>query len=331
MTTATLSPRAIAFYSKTYIEALGPLLCYARHGLKENMKANSGKQINFAKYDRLAAATTPLSEGITPLGTNLIKRQVTADLAQYGDWTAVTDVVEIVSLDPEVTKTIEALGEQSGLTADTVLRNSLLAGTNEFYANSVVSRNLIAAAISATDIKKMVRALKAANVKPITAMIDPSTGISTTPIAPSYIAIGHTDLEMDLRNLESSGFIPVEKYPSQRKVFEGEVGSGWGVRFILTTNAPVLAGAGTTPGSGVKNTGSLTDVYQTIIFGQDAYAEVPLNKGSTGVILKLHSKTDTSDTSDPLNQRSTAGWKTMYASLILDDDRLVRYEHGVTA
>jgi N4-gp56 family major capsid protein len=331
MTTATLSPRAAAFYSKLYIEALGPKLVYGRHGVKENMKPNSGKKIDFQKYEDLPAATTQLSEGVTPVGMSIIKRPVTADIAQYGSWTGISDVVELVSLDPEVTKIVEKLGKQSGLTMDTVLRDSLLAGTNEFYAGSVLSRDSVTSNLTDTDFKKIVRTLKRANVEEITAMIDPSTGISTVPVAPSYICIGHTDLEMSLRALESSGFIPIEKYPSQRKVFEGEVGAGWGIRFILTTNAPIIAGAGGTATSGVKATGGKTDIYQTIIFGQDAYAEVPLNKGSTGIILKLHSKSDTSDTSDPLNQRSTAGWKAMYASLILDDDRLVRYEHGVLA
>ena len=54
--------------------------------------------------------------------------------------------------------------------------------------------------------------------------------------------------------------------------------------------------------SGVK-----ADVYATMIFAQNAYGEVPVGTGSSGIIVKARKDGDTSDVSDPLNQRSSAG------------------------
>lgn len=284
-------------------------MTYANFGEKKPMKEGQGKTINFARYDDLPAATTPLTEGITPVGSPMIKREVTAVLQQYGDWVGLTDVLSLVSFDPEITVAVEKLGQQQGLTLDTVLRDELMQGTNEVWANKKTARNLIADKIQKEDFQKIHRFMKTNNVKPITTMIDPSTGIATQPVPAAYIAIGHTDMITDLENLESNGFVPVHKYASSRGVFEGEVGTLAGIRFILTSNAPVLYAAGTTPTSGIQASvnSAKVDVYQTIIFGAGAFAEVPLNKGNSGVIIKAKSAKDTTDSYDPLNQRSSCG------------------------
>ena len=134
------------------------------------------------------------------------------------------------------------------------------------------------------------------------------------------------------RDIEAiTGFIPVEKYSAQQDIMEGEFGSFAGVRFISTTQAPEFLGGGATGGSNVKETGGKADVYATFIFGEDAYGEVPLSGQSSAVIIKAPSAGDTTNTSDPLNQRSTAGWKAMYAFKILNDLWIERIEHAVSA
>lgn len=332
MTTATLSPRAKEYYFRALLESSRPLMTYAKFGEKKPMKENMGKTINFARYDDLPAATTPLNEGVTPLGRNLIKREITATLQQFGDFVSISDVVDLVSFDPELTVAAEKLGYQQGLTLDTVLRDELMQGSNEVFANSKDSRGEVKDKLQKLDLQRIARFLQSNNVRPITAKIDPSTGIATEPVPAAYIAIAHTDVRLDLDALEGSGFTPVHKYSNPGAAFEGEYGTIAGIRFILTSNAPILPAAGDTPASGVQASGAnKTDVYQTIVFGEEAFAEVPLNKSSSGIIIKAKSKNDTSDTGDPLNQRNTVGWKTLWAGLILDDSRIVRYEHGVTA
>lgn len=331
-TTNTLTPRAKAFYNKVLLETSRPQMAYSNFGRKEMMKENSGKQINFARYENLPEATTPLNEAITPPGRALLRHEVVADLEQYGDYVTISDVVSLVNLDPELSVAAQKLGEQQGLTINAILRDALSQGTNEVFANSAANRAAVADKVQKLDFQKIARSLQSNNAKPVTHKIDPSTGIATQPVPAAYIAIGHTDMILDLMAMEESGgFVPVHKYASSKGVFEGEVGTHSGIRFILTSTAPVFRGAGTTPSSGVLGTGGSTDVYLTYIFGEDAYAEVALNKMSSGIIVKAKGKDDNFDSSDPLNQRNTVGWKALWAGLILDDTRLVRYEHGVTA
>ena len=332
MTTTSLSPRALAYYFRALLETSRPLMAYAKFGTKKPMKEHMGKTINFARFEDLPAAVTPLSEGITPAGRSLIEREITATLQQYGDFVSISDVVDLLNFDPALTIASEKLGHQQGLTLDTVLRDALMQGTNEIYANGKTARTSVADKLQKIDIQKISRFLQSNNVRPITARIDPSTGIATEPVPAAYIAIGHTDLSLDLDALDGNGFTPVHKYANPGKAFEGEYGTLAGVRFILTSNAPILAAAGDTPSTGILASGAnKTDVYQTIIFGDEAFAEVPLNRASSDIIIKAKSRGDTADTGDPLNQRNTVGWKTMWAGLILDDSRIVRYEHGVTA
>ena len=60
----------------------------------------------------------------------------------------------------------------------------------------------------------------------------------------------------------------------------------------------------------------------------NAYGIVPLQKGGIENIIK---RAKDSGTSDALNQRNTSGWKAYTVAKILNDDFLIRYEHGVTA
>lgn len=308
MKAADFSREALTFYEKTLLVVSRSLLTYAQFGEKFPLKEKNGKTINFARYKDLGAAGE-ISEAITPIGSKIIKEEITATLKQYGDWVGISDVTTMTGFDPEIAIASEKLGRQEGLTLDTVLRNELMQGTNAVYSTtSVTASSGVKDKIDGGHLRKIHRFLRSNDVPMITKMIDPSTGIATQPIPAAYVAIGHTDMITDLEGLENSGFVPVHKYSSNRGVFEGEVGTFAGIRFILTSNAPVLYAKGDTPSTGIQASGAnKTDVYQTIIFGEGAFAEVPLNKGNSGIIIKAKTARDTTDTSDPLNQRSTVG------------------------
>lgn len=306
-TSATLPSRVAKFYVRTLLKRALPFLCHRNWAQHRPMKKNNGKTIEFSRFASLGLATTALTEGVTPEGQTMSQALITATLAQYGGWIPVTDVVTLTNFDPALTVAIELLGEQKGQTVDVLMRDTMLAGTNVWYAGKVSARSSVATGPSAADVRGIVRYLKGVNAKPITRMINPTTGVGTVPIAPCYLAICHTDASDDFEQL--SNFVPVEKYASQKGVMENEIGKIGKLRIIETTQGKVLEGEGVAVGE----TGLLAeddtniDVYLTPVFGADAYGESPLNAGTVGVIVKSHVKNDTSDTSDPLNQRSTAG------------------------
>jgi len=311
------------FYDRVALRKAVPLITFRKWGQKRPLPRNKGEVIRFKRWGNLAPALTPLTEGVTPVGNKLDYTEITAQIKQYGDWIPVTDRVLMTAIDPFLTEASEQLGEQEGETHDILMRNDLLAGSNVMYANNVAGRDSVVAKISTSDLDVAIRTLKLANTPRIAKQVSATTNYNTTPIRAGYIAVIHPYMSNDVEAL--TGFVPVEKYPSNSGVIEGEIGSYKGIRFVETTQAMCYEGLGGSSTS-VKNTAGKADVYPVLIFGEDAYGEVPLSGANHGIIIKVHGDSDRSDTSDPLNQRGSAGWKTMWTGKILNDAWIIRLE-----
>lgn len=158
-------------------------------------------------------------------------------------------------------------------------------------------------------------------------MLSASPGYETRAIEASYVAVGHTDLEADIRGL--AGFVPVAEYGQRRPLCDEECGSVEDVRYILSPDLdPFLAAGSGTLNSMVSVGGSNVDVYPVLFFGRHAYGTVAL-RGQGAVsptIIPANQKTK----DDPLGQRGYVGWKTWFAAQILNDLWMARLEVGVT-
>jgi len=275
-------------------------------------------QIKFRRYSNLAAATTALTEGITPTGSQLAKTDITADVDQFGDFVLITDVLDFESKDPVLVEAGEILGDQAGDTLDQLTRDIIVAGTNVRFSGTATSRVTVATTdlITADDVKKVRRTLVNNKTMKINTMVTPNTGISTTPLDASFIGIVHPNVAFTLNGL--TGFIKVEQYPSQRTVMDGEIGYLNEVRFIETTNAKVFSGAGA---AGI-------DVYATLIFGMHAYGTTRISGEAMRNIIK---GMGTAGSADPLDQRQSSGWKATFVAKILNNDFLVRVESAAAA
>jgi N4-gp56 family major capsid protein len=259
-----------------------------------------------------------LNEGITPPGSQLSVTDIIATVLQYGDYVTMTDVVDFETPDPILTETAQILGDQMADTLDQITRDILTAGTNVFYGGTAVSTITVTTTdlIDAIVVKKVIRLLKVNKTRKVTSMVDPTTGYNTTPINTAYIGLVHPNTTYDLKN--ATGFIPVEKYASQKNVMDGEVGALDEVRFVESTNAKVFLGAGA---GGI-------DVYATLIFGQDAYGVTRISgEAMHNIIHPLGS----AGTADALDQRMTSGWKATFTAKILNDAFICRIEHAVSA
>lgn len=317
------------FYDRASLKKALPLITFRKWGQKRNLPENKGEVIRFKRWGSMAPATTALTEGVTPIGSKLDYVELTATVKTYGDYIPVTDSVMMMSIDPVLTEASEQLGEQEGETLDILMRNNLLGGSNVQYAGSATQRSEVTAKITTTDLDIALRTMALANAKRISKQVSATTNYNTTPIRAAYIAVVSPYASYDIQGL--TGFVPVEKYPSNSGVMEGEIGAYKGIRFVETTNAMCFEGAGATAASGYKGDGSKKDVFPMIIFGEESYGEVPLAGQSHGIIIKIHGENDRSDTSDPLNQRGSAGWKAVWTSKILNDAWVLRLEHAVSA
>jgi N4-gp56 family major capsid protein len=330
MPTTTLSqvaPGVQAFSDRNLLSRAQPNDVHGRFGQKRPISKRSGNQIKFRRYSQLAAATTALTEGTTPAGSSLSVTDVTATLAQYGDYVTLSDMVSLTNQDAVVTEATDVLGDQAGTTIDQVRRDVLVAGTNVAYAGTAVARAGVITKIAAADLDKAIRFLKNQNAKFMKEGIPPSDGVGTGAIRKAFVGIVHPDVEYDLESI--TGFKPVSDYPSQMGVMEDEIGAYKNIRFVTSTNAKIFADVTTVTTAGFKTSGSgKNDVYATLIIAAEAYGVCPLSGEAMNTYVKA---LGSAGTADPLEQRSTVGWKATTITQILNQAWMYRIETLATA
>jgi N4-gp56 family major capsid protein len=304
-TYAGISQEQKTFYDRSLLKRLLPNLVWAQYGQKKGAPKREGDTINFRRFNSLAAATTALTEGVTPDGNILSISAVSAVVKQYGDYVVLSDKIDVTAIDPVVTETTTLLGEQAGLTIDTVVRDILVAGTNVQFAGGKASRDLVAATdvITADEIKKAVRTMRRNKVKPV------ANG--------KYIGIISADLEYDL--MSDSLWVDVSKYSDKEQIYNGEVGSLYGVKFVRSDNHKKFTGAGA----------SSIDVHCAIILGADAFGMVDI--GGQSKPQTIVKPLGSAGVADPLNQRSSVGWKCMFTAKILQELAILRLECAASA
>ena len=131
----TLSAEMKTFYDMTLLDNAQANLVHDQFGQKKPIPKNGGKTIEFRKFAPLNKALTPLTEGVTPEGNSLSVSTITASVAQYGDYIVQSDMLELTALDNTILEATKLLGQQAGITLDTVTRNVLNGGTNVNYAS----------------------------------------------------------------------------------------------------------------------------------------------------------------------------------------------------
>ena len=302
------------FYDRVMLKAARPLLVHLRWAQVKDIPRNESAVIKFRRYSLLSAATTALTEGVTPSGSQLSVTNITATVQQYGDYITMTDLLVFTTLDPVLTETADLLGQQSGNTLDQLCRNVIGAGTTIQFASTSTQTSEVTAAMKITrqEVREAVRTLQGNDASKMTRMVNPSTGFNTSPINAAYIGIISHSTLYDLKN--ETGFLPVEEYGSQKDVMEGEVGAMDDVRFVMTTNALTES--------------STVTVHHTLILAQNFYAITRVSGEAMRNIIK---PLGSGGTSDPLDQVQTSGWKATFVAKILNENFAVRIEHAVSS
>lgn len=263
-----LSAEMKTFYDKVLIRMAGPQLVHDQFGQKRPIPAGNGKIIEFRKFSKLPKKTEPLVEGITPTGQNFGVTAITAEVQQYGAYIAMTDMLELTAFDNTMAEVAKLLGEQAGLTSDTLTRDVLCAGGNVLYPGTATKRSDITGVegntMSVELIKKAVRKLMRQNAPKING---------------SYVAIIHPDTLYDLWNDDE--WIEASKYAGSTQIFEGEVGKLYGVRFVVSTEAKIFGGS--------------TPIYATLVLGENAFGVTSINNGGIETIAKQKGSAGTGD------------------------------------
>ena len=315
---------------------------------------------------------------------------VTVEVNQYGDYIAVTDILELTAIDKALVEATKILGSQAGRTLDTVVREVLNGGTNVLFANGKTARGQLSGGSSTAanndilrvrDVRLAGRALKVQNAEAVEGKY--------------YMAIIHPDCKFDLMDDPDWKF--PHQYKDTKEIYDDEIGEIAGIRFVETTEAkiftkgePFAEGMDTLTVTGYSS-GTITvsdnitstiaasledrrillasgeeaviasatakdgstaatitledtpqtapvatnviypagggkegrNVYSTLVIGDNAYGTTEIQGGGLQHIFK---PLGSGGTSDPLNQRATAGWKATLAAVRLIEQYMIRIE-----
>jgi N4-gp56 family major capsid protein len=275
----------------------------------------SGKTMIWRRFEELAVATTPLSEGINPAGKTKTKTDVSALLAPYGDFIEDSDFLLSTQPDPHAVENVELLGEQMGRTFDQLYRDTWTGLTNTTFANGTTTLT-VTQIVDRNDLDRAYRALMSRNALKFTPMVMASDAVGTHSIMPAYWAMVDEDVAFDLRHLD--GFVLASEYGSSTGLLEGEFGADKnGIRFLGSSQGYVLPGATgvTAAATDVINTGGFADIYSIFIVGRDFGGGVSL-AGDNGRVITQ--PVGSAGAGDPLEMRQTMGWKKYDARVILN-------------
>ena len=381
-TTGGLSAEMKTYYGMELLDNAKPQLVHNQFAATKPLPTGGGKTVEWRKFGSFDKALTPLTEGVTPDGSGISVSYITKELAQYGDYTTVSDMLDLTAIDDVVLEITDRHGSNMGLTLDTVTRNEIQQGKQVIYAPKLGANGAKTEITSRTALDKDCRMTSELVAKAATQL----KKMNAPTFDGKYVCIIHPSVAFDLRQDEA--WIAAHQYAAATELFSGEIGELHGVRFVETTEAKIYRGenlagdvrslkvkgntvsaaevgfqggtvaanalagryvmiggsrckviSNTTaklvldtevtaaegdaiyPGEGGKNGCA---VYGCLFIGKGAYGVVDLSEG-TEVIVKPRGS---SGTADPLDQRSSVGWKGVHAAAILYDEYIVRVECG---
>ena len=298
---AGLSAEMKTFYDMTLIDEATANLVHDQFGQKRPIPKNGGKTIEFRKFAPLAKALTPLTEGVTPNGKSLEVSTITAEVAQYGDFITQSDVLELTSLDNTILEATKLLGRQAGATLDTIVRNVMQSGTNVTYCPKVSEDGSKTAVTSRAGLDNTCQL----TVDVVNQVVAKLRAQNAPTIGGKYVAIIHPYVAYDL--MSDPAWLDAHKYAKPDNLYEGEIGEIGGVRFVQTTEGKIYENG----------------VFGSLFFGEGAYGVTEITGGGLETIVK---QKGSAGTADPLDQRSSVGWKAIKTAELLIPNYLVRVE-----
>jgi N4-gp56 family major capsid protein len=330
-TQTTLADGIKTQYERRLLTRALPRLIHGRWGLKARLNKMGSHEVR--KYGALSTISTPLTEGATPNEQAAISLTlVTVTPAFYGAWLGWTDELEMTAFDPIISEFSSILGEQAGLSADTLIRNALTDGATKDYAGAATSRGTIDApahVLTYVDFIKQVAALEAENAMPVDGddfivIMHPFTWASLMQ-DPTFVNL----------------FIEAGDKGDANPLRSGYVGRILRCKVFVSSNAREYADEGV---------GSTTDVYSMLFIAKEAYGLVGIgattpNFGVDGAPEKAKNMTGqnvkpvelfvkqlgSAGSSDPLNQRATVGWKMSLGEAITNSAWIRDLEHANVA
>ena len=307
------------FYNRNLLERLKPQLIHGKFARKFKLPKGFNT-MDVRRIERLTPNQSPsqLAEGVTPASSALSVTKYTFAPKQYGDFATVSDRLQSQAVDPIITEFTDVFGQYGGETFDIIIRNCLAGNGSLQYVNGNTVLTDIGEGdiLTVAEVKKAVRTLRRNSVRTF------SNG--------KYVTLIHPDTEHDLTNDTDWKDLNIRQN-NGKNVYDYQVGTLQNTEVFSSPQAQIQRGAGATITTGeetVRVTAHKADVYSTYVFGEEAFGTCDLEaddmaKPKTIVILA-----NGQNTTDPLNQRSTVGYKGMIDGIVLQELALIEIRHS---
>jgi len=300
-TTTQVDPEVNLYFDNILLDRHQPYYPHGYFAQERRIPQKNSKTAIFRRFENLADALTPLTEGVTPASEQVSKFDITTVVPQYGKVVELSDDVIITVQDQTSNEVADMLAQNMYSTYDALVRNMLNATATQIDAINGVNGNAITE-ITVTDIERAVDYLEGQNGKKMAPNIEGTNAFGTAPVWAAYWGIIHTDIRSDMKALDN--FTSTNNYPRQQSVLEAEFCSTDEVRWVKTSVA-------------FKSTAT-PPVYSCFMFAANGYGRVSIDEQSMEMIIKPLGAGQ-----DPLNQRQSMGWKGRLGSVILDDSWVV--------
>ena len=235
-TTGGLSAEMKTYYGMELLENAKPQLVHNQFAATKGLPVGGGKTVEWRKFGAFDKALKPLTEGVTPDGSGISVSYITKELAQYGDYTTVSDMLDLTAIDDVVLEITDRHGSNMGLTLDTVTRNEIQQGKQVIYAPKIGSDGTKTDVTSRMTLDKDCRMTSELVAKAATQL----KKMNAPTFDGKYVCIIHPSVAFDLRQDEA--WIAAHQYAAATELFSGEIGELHGVRFVETTEAKIYRG-----------------------------------------------------------------------------------------
>lgn len=321
--TVTMSGQIYNVYEHRLLTRALPRLLHGRWGRVAQWKGFNTYYVR--RWEKLNAVVASLTEGKTPsehVAPTITT--ITMTPSWYGAWVGYTDKLKAVSFDPVILETSGILGEQAGLSVDTLIRDNLVANATIDYAGGASSRATLDAdndSISFSDWIYVVATLENSNAKPMEGELYP---VLISPYTWASL-------------MQDSMFASLFTREGGQSIRSGEIGTVLNCRVYMSSNVKEWVDAG-------EN--STEDIYSALFIGWESYALAGMTGltpnwtadggaphirgGLTGAPVKtteiiVNGLGETGF--DPLKQRGTIGWKLTHTQQVLNASNIISLEH----
>ena len=195
-TTGALSAEMKTYYGMELLENAKPALVHNQFAATRGVPVGGGKTVEWRKFGSFEKALTPLTEGVTPDGSGISVSYITKELSQYGDYTTVSDMLDLTAIDDVVLEITDRHGANMGLTLDTVTRNEIQQGTKVIYAPTINADGSETEVLHRYELGKQNKLTAALVARAATAL----KKMNAPTFDGKYVCILHPSVAFDLRN-----------------------------------------------------------------------------------------------------------------------------------